>query len=225
MNASGSLAYSTYLGGSGQDVAFGVALDSSGNVYTVGETSSSNFPLSSSPLQSTVAGGFVTKIKPAGGGASDLQFSTYFGGGGSDFPGAVALDSSGDVYITGQIASAALHPTSGAYQSTPAAAVNAFLTIIKTDGSAYLYSTYLGGSSTCQGDGIAVDSSGNAYITGVTGTGFPVMLSTALQPTYGGGGSDAFVTELKPAGGGATALVYSTYLGGTLGDVGAAIAL
>ncbi len=221
LNPTGSaLTYSTYLGGSVSDIALGVALDGSGNVYTAGKTTSGDFPLSSHPLQTAVAGGFVAKLTPAGKGASDRVFSTYIGGGGQDFVNAVALDSSANVYITGQTESSTFHTTAGAFQTTFGGVADAFVTAIKTDGSAYIYSTYLGGAGADIGDGIAVDSSANAYVTGETSGSFP--LKSALQPTFGGGGFDAFVTKLNPTG---SALVYSSYLGGSQNDLGASIAV
>jgi hypothetical protein len=221
LNPTGNaLTYSTYLGGSVTDIALGVAVDGSGNVYTAGRTSSGDFPLSSNPLQATAAGGFLSKLTPSGKGASDLVFSTYFGGGGQDFVNAVALDSSANVYITGQTESSTFHTTAGAFQTTFGGGItDAFVATIKTDGSAYIYSTYLGGPESDIGNGIAVDSSANAYVTGETSGGFP--LKSPLQPTFGGV-FDAFVTKLNPTG---SALVYSSYLGGSQSDVGAGIAV
>jgi Beta-propeller repeat len=225
LNSTGGVAYSTFLGGTVDDVALGIALDTSNNVYVVGRTFSADFP-TKSPLQSSVSEGFVSKLTPSGGGASDLIFSTYLGGS-SDYAGALALDSSANVYITGFTAGVGFHPTSGVFQGTyGGGSGDAFVTEINSTGNAYVYSTFLGGSDIDIGNGIAVDSSGNAYVTGQTSssnsstTHFP--LQSALQPTYGGGASDAFVAKLNPTG---TALLYSTYLGGTLSDVGAHIAL
>jgi len=223
LNPAGSaLTYSTYLGGSVSDVALGVAVDSSGDVYAAGKTSSTNFPLSSTPLQAAVAGGFLAKLKPSGAGASDLVFSTYLGGSAQDFASAVALDSSANAYVTGQ--------TSGSLSGTPLNSYgggisDAFVIAVKADGSAFTYSTYLGGSDIDVGDGIAADSAGNAYVTGETASSntstTPFPLLSPLQPIFGGGPFDAFVTKLNPAG----APVYSTYLGGNLSDVGASIAV
>ena len=214
-----SLTYCTYLGGSGNDVALGIALDSAGNAYPVGETSSTDFPTSPNPLQGYVAGskasGFVTKLNSLG---TALVYSTYLGGSSAgDFVGAVALDSSDNVYVTGQTFSSSFPTTTGAFQpkcgSCSGGDSDAFVTKLSPTGSALLYSTFLGGSGTDIGDGIAVDSSGNAYVTGLTGsTDFP--LQSALQTALGGA-DDAFVTKLNPAG---SALVYSTFLGGSQPD-------
>jgi hypothetical protein len=231
LSNSGTLTYGSYLGGNGDDAAFGLALDNSGNVYAVGRTSSTNFP-TKNPLPGSPTGGFVSKLSPLGNGANDLVYSTYLGGVAGDFVSAVALDSSDNAYVTGKTSSTAFHTTTGAFQTTCGTAANcnggnsdAFLTVIDAAGSGYVYSTFLGGSGVDVGDGIAVDSSGNAYLTGQT-TSMDFHTSTgSLQPTYGGGTSDAFVTKLSPSGTGASDLVYSTYLGGTGAEVGASIAL
>ncbi|MHB8215179.1 MAG: DUF7948 domain-containing protein [Candidatus Sulfotelmatobacter sp.] len=226
---SATLLYSTYLGGTGTDTAFGMAIDGSGNVYAAGRTSSSDFPLSLvSPLQATIAGGFVSKLSPAGGGASDLKFSTYLGGSASDFATSVAVGGpSSNVYVTGSTSGGSFVPTTGAVQTTfGGGSSDAFVAAINPAGNAYVYLTFLGGSDTDIGNGIAVDSTGNAYVTGQTAssnsstTHFP--LASALQTTFGGGTYDAFVTEVNPAG---SAFVYSTFLGGSGVDVGANIAV
>jgi len=228
LNSAGSaLLHSTYLGGSGNDVANGIAVDVSGNVYLVGATTSSNFP-HLNPIQGFVptSDGFVTKLNPALGA---LVYSTWLGGGSLDFASAVALDSSNDVYVTGGTGSKTFPITSGAFQTTchscTGTLYNAFITVINTAGSAYKYSTYLGGSNNDEGLGIAVDSSGDAYVTGETSSSSSFPLQSAWQSTYGGGSSDAFVTELNPANPAGTALIYSTFLGGNSNDVGTSIAV
>jgi Beta-propeller repeat len=220
-----ALIYGTYLGGTGSDVVKAMAIDSSKNVYVVGRTSSSDFPVQS-PLQANLTGtsnGFVTKL--AAGGAS-LMFSTYLGGGTGDYASGVALDSSSNVYVTGGTSNGTFPTTAGAFQTKCGTDGNcnglsdAFVTVINAAGSGYVYSTFLGGSGIEAGAGIAVDASGNAYVTGsTTSTDFP--LKSALQGTYGGD-TDAFVTKLNAAG---NALVYSTYLGGSQPDGGAYVAV
>jgi hypothetical protein len=239
LSPSGStLIYSTYLGGTGAagDVALGIALDSSGNAYIVGTTSSTDFPTGTSPLQPYLSGannGFVTKLNPGGKGASDLVFSTYLGPGGGSGSGAgakaVAVGSSGNVYVTGVTSDATFHVTAGAYQTTcsscSAAVFDAFLTVINPAGNAYVYSTFLGGGGVDVGFGVAVDSSGNAYVTGSTSSSTDFPIKSALQTTYGGGSFDAFVTKINPAGTGLSDLIYSTYLGGSGSDAAASIAV
>jgi hypothetical protein len=230
INPEGSgLVYSTFLGGSGEDAVndgSGIAVDSTGNAYVTGVTSSSNFPVTPGAFQTTCNGGsdgcldaFVTKINSAG---SALVYSTYLGGSGNDFGSGIAVDRSGNAYIAGQTGSSNFPVTPGAFQTTLNGANNLFVTKINPAGSALVYSTYLGGSGYDDGYGIAVDSSGNAHVTGSTSsTNFPVTPG-AVQTTYGGGTSDAFVTEINPTG---MALVYSTYLGGSSYDYGTGIAV
>ena len=221
LNPAGSaLVYSTYLGGSGQDAGLGIAVDTSGNAYITGSTNSTDFP-TVNPLQRANAGGdgdaFVAKLNPTG---SALVYSTYLGGGGQDAGLGIAVDTSGNAYMTGSTSSTdfpTVHPLQPAIGGT----ANAFVAKLNPAGSALVYSTYLGGSSSDGGQGIAVDTSGNAYVTGTAvSTDFPTV--NPLQPASGGGGADAFVAKLNPAG---SALVYSTYLGGSSIDKGTAIAV
>jgi len=236
-----TLTYSTYLGGTGDDVALGLGLDSAGkNAYLTGVTSSIDFPIPSSltPLQGYPGGannGFVAQLNPGNNGASDLVFSTYVGPGGGTGAGAeaIAVDSSGNVYVTGATSDATFHVTSGAYQTTCGSCalstplLDAFVTVINPATNSYVYSTFLGGAGADIGLGIAVDSTGNAYVTGSTTTatstnGFPATPG-ALQTAYGTKTfTDAFVTKLNPSG---TALVYSTYLGGNGADSAFGIAV
>jgi Beta-propeller repeat len=225
LNPGGStLTYSTYLGGSDDDVANGIAVDSSGNAYIAGLTSSSDFP-TLNPLQTypgTTHNGFVTKLNSSG---TALVYSTYLalGGVAGDSVNAIALDLSDNAYVTGVTSGTGFYTTSGAFQTTCGCSdgtTNAFVTVINAAETGYVYSTFLGGSGSDAGDGIAVDSSGSAYVTGDTeSSNFPLM--SALQPTYGGA-TDAFVTKFNPTG---SALVYSTYLGGSEFDAGASIAI
>jgi hypothetical protein len=191
-NSAGSaLVYSAYLGGSGQDIGYGIAVDSSGNAYLTGGTSSTNFP-TMSPLQPYGGNNdaFVTEINSSG---SALVYSTYLGGSGTDVGLGIAVDSSGNAYVTGYTASTnfpTMNPLQPAYDGNN----DAFVTEINSSGSALVYSTYLGGSGQDLGQGIAVDSSGSAYVTGQTGsTDFPTM--NPLQP-MNGGGYDSFVTKI-----------------------------
>ncbi len=226
------LAYSTYLGGSDFDEGYGIAVDSSGNAYVTGSTSSTDFPgASSSPIQSALSGSadaFVTKINAAG---SALVYSTYLGGNRGDEGFGIAVDSSGNAYVTGDTDSTDFPGASSSpIQSALGGGLDAFVTKLNAAGSALVYSTYLGGSGFDQGLGIAVDSSGNAYVTGATGsTNFPGASSSPIQSAFGGGAADAFVTKINAAG---SVLVYSTYLGGSGGvdrksgnDVGLGIAV
>lgn len=213
------LTYSSYLGGSGGDAGSGIVLDSSGDAYVTGTTGSLNFPTTSSG-QTTTGGGkdaFVTKFNPAG---TALIYSVYLGGSADDSATGIALDSSGNAYIVGYTYSTNFPTTSGAFQTANDGNADAFLAKLDPSGSSLVYSTYLGGSDTDYGYGVAVDASGDVFVTGSTlSMDFPTM--SPLQ-VGNDGYSDAFVSEFNPLG---TGLLYSTYLGGTGGDVGYAIAL
>jgi len=228
LNSSGSkLVYSTYLGGNGSDVGSGIAIDPSGNAYVTGTTYSANFPTTKGTLQTAYGGGgdvFVAKLNPAG---SMLVYSSFLGGSGPDFGQAVAVDSSGNAYVTGSTQSTNF-PTAKPLQSAGGGGEDAFVAKLNAMGAALTYSTYLGGTAADSGQGIALDSSGDAYVTGFTSSpDFPVTPG-AFQPHCGGFSSgscpaeDAFVTELNSAGSG---LIYSTYLGGNGIDRGFGIAL
>jgi hypothetical protein len=207
LNAAGSaLVYSTYLGGSGSDYGAygsGIAVDTSGNAYITGHTGSFDFPTTPGALQTAYAGGgeaFVTKLNAAG---STFAYSTYLGGGDDDWGIGIAVDSSGNAYVTGFTDSSKLPTTSGAFQPTcgggsgyPAPCRDAFVSKLSAAGSALLYSTYLGGNNDDEGLGIALDASGNAYVTGWTASSnFPVT-PRSFQPTFGGT-TDAFITKFS----------------------------
>ncbi len=226
LNPTGSaLVYSTYLGGTGDDGCSGLAVDASGNAYVAGYTSSTNFPTANA-LQPSYGGGiddaFVTKLNPTG---SAFVYSTYLGGSGEDVGFRIVVDTAGNTYVTGQTNSInfpTVNPFQGTCNSCGSGHVNVFVAKLNPAGSALVYSTYLSGTSDSYsyGYGIAVDVAGNDYITGGTGPGFPI--SNPLQPNYGGGVADAFVAMLNPTG---SALVYSTYLGGSSWDYGQDIAV
>jgi hypothetical protein len=207
-----TLSYSTYLGGSADDYGYGIAVDSSGNAYVAGLTTSPDFP-TEYPYQGTSGGSndaFVTKLGPAG---DILSYSTYLGGNGQEQGLAIAVDSSGNAYVTGDTDSTDF-PTQNPYQGTSGGGWDAFVTKLGPAGDTLSYSTYLGGSNAEFCYAIAVDSSGNAYVAGVTiSTNFPTV--NPYQGTFRGGVCDAFVTKFGPAG---DSLSYSTYLGGSLGD-------
>jgi Beta-propeller repeat/FG-GAP-like repeat len=220
LNAAGNaLVYSTYLGGSGVDWASGVAVDEAGSAYVTGITSSTNFP-TMNPFQGTFGGGpfdaFVTKLDAAG---NSLVYSTYLGGSGIDFGAGIAVDALGNAYVTGSTSSTNFSAVNS-FQPTSGGGEDAFVTKLDSAGNALVYSTYLGGSDDDSGAGIAVDAAGNAYVTGLTNSiNFPTL--HPAQTAFGGY-QDAFVTKLNAAG---NALVYSTCLGGSDGDRGAAIAV
>jgi hypothetical protein len=224
LNAIGNLmVYSTYLGGTGYDAASAIAIDSAGNAYIAGDTQSTDFPLSNS-VQSVSGGGmdaFVTKLTSGGA----ISFSTYLGGNNDEHAGGVAVDASGNIYVAGGTLSTNF-PVSAPLQATSGGNQDAFVTKISTSPAQLIYSTYLGGTggqagSPEQANGIAVDSTGAAYIAGVTNSSnFPVTAG-AFQTTFNGV-QDAFVTKVNAVG---SAKVYSTYLGSFSFDWAGGIAI
>ena len=200
------ISYSTYLGGTGAGAVTGVAVDAAGSLYVTGWTEALNFPIVG-PEQAVNMGGvdaFVVKLNPSG---SALLYATYIGGGGEDKGAAIAVDASGQAYVTGSTASTNF-PLMAAMQTTLGGGKTAFALKLNAVGNALLYSTYLGGTNYDLGTAIAVDTAGNAYIAGDTqSANFPTV--SAAQPAIGGA-TDAFVTKLTPAG----ALGFSTFLGG-----------
>jgi len=231
LNPAGSaLVYSTYLGGSGAENVYlylgfgdtavgGIAVDSAGNAYVTGYTSSTDFP-TMNPLQPANGGGtdaFVAKLNPTG---SALLYSTYLGGSSDDYGFAITVDSAGNAYVAGRTFSADF-PTKNPFQPPLGNDGDAFVSKLNPTGSALVYSTCLGDDA--YGTGIAVDSVGDVYISGVTASiDFPVtpgaFQTSCGGPCYG----NAFVSKFNPAG---SALVYSTYLGGSEADYATAIAL
>ncbi len=217
LNTTGSaLIYSTYIGGSDSDVGFGIAVDSAGSAYVTGRTQSTNFPTINS-FQQNFGGGsdvFVTKLSPTG---SALVYSTYLGGSGFEIGEDLVVDSSGNAYITGPTQSTNF-PTVNSLQAYSGEG-DTFITKFNSSGGALSFSTYFGGSSNDNGEGIAVDTTGNVYVTGSTGsTDFPVV--NPLQPNSGGG-SEGFVIKLNPSG---SSTIFATYLGGSNLDAGREIA-
>ncbi len=247
LSGTSSLLYSTYLGGSGNstthegDKAFGIAVDSSGNAYLTGNAFSTDFPVLNAYQGTNKAAGangpnaFVAKLNPSLSGASSLLYSTYLGGSYYDVGNGIAVDSSGNAYVTGNAASTDF-PTFNGYQSTcpsaPSACRAVFVAKLNPSMSgvkSLLYSTYLGGTYMDEGNGIAVDSSGKTYVTGeAQSTDFPTL--NAYQHTCPSASSAfgciaTFVAKLDPSLSGTSSLLYSTYLGGSYADVGAAMAV
>jgi hypothetical protein len=221
-NSSGQVVYSSFLGGSGSDIGKAITADTLGSAYIAGQTFSNDFPTTAGAVKTNYGGAgdaFVAKLNPEG---TALEYSTYLSGSGIDNAEGIAVDASGNAYVTGQTYSSDF-PTVGPIQALNGGNQDsdAFVTEINSSGSALVYSTYLGGSSMDWGNAITVDSSGDAYVAGFTRSAdFP--LAGSLQATCGGcpGFADAFVAELAPNGG---ALLHSTYLGGSGDDHGTGI--
>jgi len=215
------LVYATYMGGDGDDRGEGIAVDGAGNAYVIGLTASSDFPITSNPLQATYGGGsfdaFVAKINPTG---SALVYSTYWGGDDLDIGRDIAVDGTGYTYVTGNTASTNF-PTKNALQPGIGGGIggtnDAFVSKIWPNGDDYDYSTYLGGLADDSGSGIAVALAGDAFVTGSTSS---VDFPTEGPQLQALGGGDAFVARIGSTG---LPLHYSTSLGGTVSDSGRAI--
>lgn len=224
LDATGStVLYSSYLGGEIEDAGYGIALDSSANVYLTGLTYSTLFPVSVGALQSTFGGAgdaFVAKMNLNASGPASRIYSTYLGGSGLDQGNGIAVDTSGNAYVTGLSNSATFGFSPNGFQKTNAGEGDAFVAKL-TSAGALSYFTFLGGSHFDEGTGIAVDSTGNAYLTGTTvSTDLPTA-GAVFQPVYGGGNADSFVAKLDQSGN----LVYSSYLGGTNTELAGGIAV
>ena len=218
--------YSRLMGGSERDLGEDIAADSEGNIYIIGRTRSSDFPVVEptiteffpSLLDDDI---FVTKINSDG---ETLEYSTFIGGTGGDYGSAITVDIFGNAFITGYTVSEdfpfvnGFQHFAGGSCYAGSTCSDAFVSKIKPDGSGFEFSSFLGGggsNSTERGYGVAVDADGNVYVTGTAaGTDFP--LKNAFQSTMAGS-YDAFVTKIKPDG---SAIVYSSYLGGSYRDSG-----
>lgn len=219
--AGSALLYSTHVGVSGEGIrGFGIAVDAAGSAYVAGGAGP-GFPTTAGAFQTfsiAFSSGFVMKLNPSG---SAAVYSTFLSGGNSsdvDYAESIALDKSGNAYVTGYAGSNTFPITPSAFQSNNAGAPDAFVTVLNSSGTALLYSTYLGGTGSDQGYRIAVDTSGMAYVAGITAsTQFPTT-SGAFQTVYGGGNNDSFIAKLDPTKSGSASLVYSTYLGGSGDD-------
>jgi predicted MPP superfamily phosphohydrolase len=209
-----AIVYSTFLGGTGDDHGYNIAVDANGSAYISGITDSSDFPTTPGAYDTTFNGRldiFVTKLSPSG---KTLVYSTFIGGADLDFTYNIAVDTHGSAYITGGTVSSDFPTTPGAYDTTFNNDEDGFVTKLSPSGNTLVYSTFLGGGSDKRdieaGEGIVVDVDGFAYISGTTDSSdFPTTpgaYDTALN-----GITDGFVTKLSPSG---NTLVYSTYLGG-----------
>jgi len=217
------LVYSTFIGGSAEDCADGIVVDSGGKATVTGRTGSTNFPTTSGAFDRTHGGGndiFVTTLNAAG---SALVYSTFLGGSADDEGTGVAVDSSGNAYISGKTESANYPTTPGAFDTSYNGSPyqDAVLSKIDSSGATLVYSTYLGGSQDDAGYGLDVDSGGSAYVTGETGSSnFPV--TAGAYDTTKNSAKDVFAAKLNPAG---TDLLYSTYIGGSQDETGFGLAV
>jgi hypothetical protein len=208
-----TLVYSTYLGGKENDVGYGIVVDSSDHAYVTGLTGSPNFPITPEAFQPTcgtdgncnfdgsqyLTDAFVAKLSSTG---DALIYSTYLGGGGNDGGNAIAIDANGNAYVTGYTLSTDF-PTAHPVQAVIGGGADVFVSELNASGSALIFSTFLGGTGVDAGKGIALSSSGNLYIAGVTGsTDFPVTVGafqtqcgSPAYPCISTGLTDAFVAN------------------------------
>jgi len=216
-NSGNSLVYSTYIGGDNYDYGNSIAVDASGAAYVTGYTESTDFP-TENPYQTNQGDidVFIAKLSSSG---NSLVYSTYLGGDLEDVGNGISVDASGAAYVTGYTKSTDF-PTLSPYQGTLQGNYDVFVTKLSSIGNSLIYSTYLGGDGYEHGEGIAVDASGMAYVTGFTySADFPTV--NPYQETYQGE-RDVFVTKLNSSG---NSLIYSTYLGGNDNDKGYDIAV
>jgi hypothetical protein len=222
LNPTGSaLIYATYLGGDDEDLAGGIAIDTDGHAFVTGSTASVDFPTTAGAFSETFNGGgdaYVTKLAPDG---SALLFSTFVGGDVGDGGMDIALDARGEVYVAGGTGSVNFPVTPGAYDTTHfiTDGADGFATKLNATGSGLIYSTFVG-AGTITANALAIDNFGNAYLTGHAEFGMettPDAFDRAI-----GGANDAFFMKLNSTG---SALAYSTYIGGAIGDDGFGIAL
>jgi hypothetical protein len=217
-----TLEYSTFIGGDRYDTAAGIAVGRDGNVYLVGTTNSTDFPITGGAFCTTRPGSYDTfalKLNVTG---SSLEYSTYIGGSGYERTKAVGIDASGSVYITGWTLSTDFPTVDGSFRR-PGKGTNNYVVKLRGDGSDLDYSVLIGGNRTEVPNDIAIDDAGCAYITGETNSSDYPIAPGAFDPMFGSESyryTDAFVTKLNATG---ESLVYSTYIGDAYDDVGIGI--
>lgn len=208
--------YATYLGARNSET-YGakIAVDGAGNAYVTGTASSASFPVTAGVFQSTfeIGASFVTKLNATG---SSLLYSTFVNGG-TTITG-IKVDASGNAFLTGS--SSSLAATAGAYKAKSTYSRAPFVAKLNSNGSAMAFMTYLTDGGTGEtANSIAIDSAGNAYVTGMANGGIPMVAGFQMSSA---GNTDAYVAKLNSSG---TALVYATYLGGAAADKGNGIAV
>lgn len=215
-----ALSYATYVGGNDWDEGLDIVVDDTGSAHVTGYTYSGDFPAtlgSFDPSQNGNSDAFVVKINPSG---NELVYATFIGGSVRDQGNSISIDETGSIFVAGETISGDDFPiTSGAFDTTFNFGDDAFVVKVTPDGSALAYATYLGGHHNDFCEAIAVDSTGSAFVTGLTESqDFPTTPGS-FDVSYNGSG-DAFIARLTPDG---SALVYGTFLGGTEFDAGLAI--
>jgi hypothetical protein len=221
ISSGSALVFATYLGGSNGAGAGGIAIDRAGNVFVTGSTQSSDFPTTTGAFQTQHNGSsdaYVLKLAPDG---STLVYSTFLGGASGDGGGGIEVDAGGNAYVAGTTASLDFPVTPGAYDTSHFVidGSDAFITKLNGSGTGVVYSTYMGAGSIGT-RALEIDSLGNAYITGPVTSGLDTT-QDAFDRTHNGS-DDASLMKLNTAG---SALVYSTYLGGSNSEEGWGITL
>ena len=218
-----SLLFSTFIGGDGSDTASSIAVDSVGNIYVAGGTSSTDMTTVNAyqgALNGTSSDGMLLKLNSTG---DTLLYSSYFGGAGIETTSDLVVDDSGVVHIVGRTSSALL-PVKNAYDSTLDGSQDAYIASFDTTLSgpaSLIYSTYFGGGGSDDIRSLDVDADGNIIVAGLTDSAFALPIVNGYQ-TSGGGGNDAYVAKFSSDG---STLLYSTYLGGSLTDYANAVAV
>jgi hypothetical protein len=211
LSPNGTLLYSTYLGGTGEDWIYGMELDSTGNMMFSGWTTSAGLATYGAYREDiSGADAFVARLSADG---SRLEMFSYIGGSGTDRAWSMTVDGQYDYVISGVTESSDLDVSEKAFQMSYGGGTDAYLAVVAHNGSKLLYMTYVGGSGEDMGLGIDVDSDGNYILAGPT-TSRNLNLHAALQPLYGGGASDSFVAEFNTTGG----VKFMTYIGGSRTD-------
>jgi hypothetical protein len=220
MNDDGSLGYSTYFGGSGDDFSYSLTFTPSSDIWVTGYTSSTNFPLTPDANDSILNGGsdiFLTKLT---GNGTNILYSTYIGGGSSEAAISMISDSFGDIWVTGYTTSSNFPRTTDAYDDTYGGSYDVFLLKFSGNESKYLYSSYFGGNNQDHGRSVQIDTNGYVWVSGETNSDFFPTTLNAYNTTYSGR-RDAFILAIAPN----LTLAYSTYVGGSEFEVFTDLAL
>ena len=221
LSAGNGLAFSTFIGGAGDDRATDIAVDATGAAYLIGESTSSNFPTTPSTFDSTYNGNRDVVAVKLGAAGNALLYSTYIGGGSKDQGFGLALDGAGNAYLTGYTESSNFPVTAGALRTSYGGSGDGFVVKLAPTSTGVQYSTYLGSPGWDVANDVAVDLYGSAYVVGLTQSGAFPTTPGAFDTTFAGV-QDAFVVKLNASG---SSLIYSGLLGGNFDDQAQAVAV